>query len=289
MSIDILSHLDTLKHAPCMEEVIWKIKRALEKGRAPERSRQGTTQTYFLKDSEDHPIAVFKLNHAIEEYAAFRLDHDRFAQVPPTVITMLDHPIWGGEKTGSCQLFIQKAIPVVQLGLELYDPILSQSLRRIATLDIRVMNGDRHTSNLLVHKGAELIPIDHGLILPKEVGECGLVWTHWRQAATAFSEEEVRYIASLDPEEDRSILMQELHFKEDVANRVYVATMLLKRGVSHKLTAGQIGYLMKPNKLQPSSFQSLIERLKERNARNWTIFTQYVYEEIDRLLKEVKP
>lgn len=99
--------LASLRYAPEMSEVIWEVKQAFARGIDPEPCFHGCSDTFFLKDLEDEPIAVFKLEHSHRELAAYRMDHQNFAGVPPTVLTTLDHPLWGGVKTGSCQLFVK--------------------------------------------------------------------------------------------------------------------------------------------------------------------------------------
>lgn len=279
-------HLATLRHAPSMGEVIWEVKQALAKGVSPERSRHGISETYFLKNTRGKPIAVFKLKNVIKEYAAYRLDHYRFATVPPTVITTLHHPLWHGKRTGSCQLYVNESLLAVQFTRALRSVFSPDSIRRIATLDIRLINCDRNTSNLLVIDGKKVIPIDHGLVLPEALRAAFFIWTSWQQAATPFSTKEKAYIASLDAQLDRDILLQELRVEEGIANRMYIATLLLKECTKRHFMVNQIGTLMVRTRRAPSIFEILIDRLRERDARNWSLFTQYIHEEIDLALRK---
>ncbi len=281
--------LRTLRHAPEMSDVIWEVKRALKKGIAPEKSAQGTSQTYFLKDEDGRPLAVFKQEHYLQEYATYRLDHKRFAGVPPTVIAAFTHPLFGGEATGSCQLYVEDSISAVELADQAYGGFSPAPIRRIAQLDIRVINADRHSSNILICNETEAVPIDHGFALPSELGSVHFVWMCWNQAATPFSEEEQSYISWIDPEKDRALLIEETGLAEGVANRLYVATMLLKMGVMRGLYPHNIGDMLSKTysrSAPDSKFELLIKRLLERGAENWTTFTQYVNEEIERILGE---
>jgi hypothetical protein len=281
--------LATLRHAPEMSDVIWEVKRALEKGVDPIRTEHGTSETYILRGEDERPIAIFKLEHFIREYAAYRLDHNRYANIPPTVITTLCHPKLGGKVTGSCQLFVEKAIAAVELGDSAVKAFSPSAVRRMAQFDIRLMNEDRHTSNILILDKEEIYPIDHGYVLTSELGRVNFVWMFWEQSATPFSYEEHYYISSLDPEKDRSFLIEEMGIREKIANRFYVSSMLLKLGSSHGFYPNQIGDILSRtyHRSSPqSNFEILIERLLERGAEDWTTFTKHVNEEIAVILEE---
>lgn len=270
----------TLRHAPEMSEIIWKVKRALKKGIVPIKSDHGSS-TYFLFDEDEKPIAIFKLDFYTREYAAYRLDHHAFARVPPTVITTLSHSVFGGEVTGSCQLYIEEGIAGVEIEPKHYDELSPESIRRIAQFDIRLINEDRHTSNILICNRSEAIPIDHGFTLSKDLGRMKCAWMSWKQTALPFSSEEQCYISWLDPEKDRAILIEEMGFPEKIANRLYVSTLLLKLSTIHEFYPHHIGEI-----LSNSQFEILIQRLIQRNAPSWKTFTQYVNEEIEVTLEE---
>lgn len=281
--------LNTLRYAPEMSGVIWEVKRALKKGVNPEKCKHGTSGTYLLKDEEEMPIALFKREAYLKEYAAYRLDYEHFAGVPPTVITTLSHPVWGGLATGSCQLFIEDAIPAVEMSRNEYQKLSPQTVRKVAQLDIRILNLDRNASNILIFNSEDIIPVDHGLSFPNELGGIYLEWMHWHQSATPFSEEENGYISSLDPEKDRAFLIEEMGFKEKIGNRLYVSTMLLKIGASQGLYPNQLGDIVSKTyqrKAPQSQFELLINRLLNRQAQDWTTFTKYVNEELENILGE---
>lgn len=286
--------LASLRHAPEMADVIWEVKKAWQHGVIPEASPHGACGSFFLKDCEHKPIAIFKRDHYIREVAAYRLDHGRFAGVPPTVITTLEHPIWGGKATGSCQYFVSDTIPVLEVAQDNLVHFSASCVRRIASLDIRLMNEDRHTSNMLVAAcQRQLIPIDHGFILAHDLGDIHFDWLPWQQALTPFSERELSYIALLDPEHDRNLLIEEWGVEEQRANHLFIATVLLQLGAVRHLTAAALGNILSRKRLGllrrdtiPSLFELLLEKLKERNPPNWTIFSRIVYEEVQRTLDD---
>lgn len=280
--------LATLRYAPEMGEVIWEVKRALKKGIMPEKCEDATSPTFFLKGEDEKPIAVFKLSYYLKEYASYRLDHKGFAGIPPTVITTLSHPLFGGEVEGSCQLYVSDSVSVAHLSSNDYDVFSNHSVRRMAQLDIRLINEDRNDSNMLVKDKTEVIPIDHGFTMPSELDAVHYSWAEWKQAGTPFSEEERDYIFNLDLEKDRAFLIEEIGIEEKIANRLYVAAQLLKLGVIHGFNPNQIGSIMikDSNSDYPPYFEVLIQRLIGREAREWTIFTKYVTEEIETILEE---
>lgn len=279
--------LASLRYAPDMAGIIWEVKRALAQGMAPERSAHSSTSTFFLRDCEGVPIAVFKPYDFIHEVIAYRLDHRRFAGVPQTVFATIDHPIFNGKTAGSCQEFVKGSVTAVEINKMAYESFAPGPIRRIAALDIRILNEDRHSSNMLVVNNTEVVPIDHGFIFPQDHSQMHLAWINWAQTATPFSETELSYIGLLDPEEDRRMLIDEFFCDERLANRLFVSTVFLKLAAIYRFTPMSIGKLVaraKRRDKEISSFEFLLERLKDRNPLNWTLFSRYVYEEVERTL-----
>lgn len=276
----------SLKYAPEMADVIWEIKRAFAMGVAPEQTPYGASSTFILKDCDGCPLAVFKPCHYYNELIAYRLDHKNFAGVPPTVLTTLEHPAFEGKKMGSCQLYISGGFAAVEANQQLFDSLIPSSIRKMASLDLRVLNEDRHTSNILI-VNKEAIPIDHGFILPRNLSQIHLAWSDWQPAETSFSREERSYISWLDPFEDRKILLEEFFLEEKIANRFFVATILLKQAVEKNFkpqTIARIVSRKKPGRGDFSHFELMIEKIKTRNPRNRPQFYRCVYEEVERLL-----
>lgn len=204
------------------------------------------------------------------EVAAYLLDHGHFANVPPTVLVKINHSIFNiNEVNGSCsksfdrrQKVVSKIASFQQFIPHDYDasdhgtsnfPVAA--VHRIGILDIRIFNTDRHAGNLLVRKlnnGAsaiggqvELIPIDHGLCLPESLEDPYFEWIHWPQASIPFSEEELEYIANLDPIEDSEKLRTELPMIREACLRVLVlCTIFLKEAAAFGLCLAEIGEMM---------------------------------------------
>ena len=183
---------------------------------------------------------------AHNESAAYQLDASErsahFCHVPPTAVVRTEHSAFFDrqcgegdsyfeakaspfrcrkEKVGSLQRFVQS-----DGCADDFAPILFPALevQRIAALDIRLYNCDRHGGNILVRfdRGGdpcasvsecpcELVPIDHGFCLP----EAGTVlagtlpqfeWRDWPQARMPMSADVAAYISRIDVEADAALL-----------------------------------------------------------------------------------
>lgn len=199
------------------------------------------------------------------EVAAYLLDYDHFANVPPTALVKITHSIFNinegmnGNKTvekkpvskiASFQQFISHDFDASDHGTSSF-PVAA--VHRIGILDIRILNTDRHAGNLLVRKldgfgtfgQVELIPIDHGLCLPESLEDPYYEWIHWQQASIPFSEEELEYIANLDPFKDCEMLRTELPMIREACLRVLVlCTIFLKEAAAFGLCLSEIGEMM---------------------------------------------
>ncbi|MQL71886.1 hypothetical protein Taro_004208 [Colocasia esculenta] len=204
------------------------------------------------------------------EVAACILDYNNFANVPPTVLVKVTHSIFNvnevngssskardkrkklSSKIASFQQFIPHDFDASDHGTSSF-PVAS--VHRIGILDIRILNTDRHAGNLLVRKlcngvgqfgcQVELIPIDHGLCLPESLEDPYFEWIHWPQASIPFSEEELNYIANLDPAKDCDTLKTNLPMIREACLRVLVVcTIFLKEAAAFGLCLAEIGEMM---------------------------------------------
>lgn len=199
------------------------------------------------------------------EVAAYLLDYGHFANVPPTALVKITHPIFNVNngvnakktqskqpvsKIASFQQFIPHDFDASDHGTSSY-PVAS--VHRIGILDIRILNTDRHAGNLLVRKldgvggfgQVELIPIDHGLCLPESLEDPYFEWIHWPQASIPFSDDELEYIQKLDPFQDSEMLREELPMIRESCLRVLVlCTIFLKEAASFGLCLAEIGEMI---------------------------------------------
>merc|ERR1712157_250381 len=90
-------------------------------------------------------------------------------------------------------------------------------IQKIAILDIRIMNADRNSANLLVHRRPddtlELIPIDHGFSLRTvcDVSWMDWCWLDWPQLKEPICNKLKKYIEALDIEADARLLHENLN------------------------------------------------------------------------------
>ncbi|OEL26946.1 Phosphatidylinositol 4-kinase gamma 7 [Dichanthelium oligosanthes] len=204
------------------------------------------------------------------EVAAYLLDHDHFANVPPTMLVKITHTVFNVNDCVGCKMkvFCNKSEAVSKIAsLQQFIPhdfdasdhgtssFPVSAVHRIGILDIRIFNTDRHAGNLLVRKlgpkvdnfgeQTELIPIDHGLCLPECLEDPYFEWIHWPQASIPFSEEELDYIARLDPVKDAEMLRMELPMIREACIRVLVlSTIFLKEAAAFGLYLSEIGEMM---------------------------------------------
>eukprot|EP00184_Porphyridium_aerugineum_P002659 CAMPEP_0184693486 /NCGR_PEP_ID=MMETSP0313-20130426/1689_1 /TAXON_ID=2792 /ORGANISM="Porphyridium aerugineum, Strain SAG 1380-2" /LENGTH=834 /DNA_ID=CAMNT_0027151569 /DNA_START=963 /DNA_END=3467 /DNA_ORIENTATION=- len=209
---------------------------------------------------------------AFREVAAYILDHDNFSRVPQTALAQVNAELFSGSspREGFGLSTADNTQPVVKQGAfqvyvsnlgdaEDFGPgvILTESVHRVAILDIRVLNCDRHPGNLLVvptrdpeevgRNKYEVIPIDHGFILPEIVPTCPwAVWMDWKQAKEPLSEKVIKYIHSLDADMDSKILKDELNgcIMNGSLLTLRIATHLLKKGVELGLSLYDIGTMV---------------------------------------------
>lgn len=296
-------HLSSLRKAPEMASIIWEIKSALEKGVDPEIAKGGSLFVYIMKDRQGLPIAIFKPtigpkdDSVKREVASFYLDHNHYAGVLPIVLTQLTHPIFGVDRKGSCQFYLEEGQMALDVRFINRTRVFSApSVRKIAQLDIRLLNMDRHLSNLLVTPTHHLVPIDHQLVIPKIFGGVCLQWEKWSQAKTSFSEDEKRYIEGIDLRGDYEMLRRELGFSKEEARLYCLATILLQEGVRAGLNAAEIASLLAAPpgrvheqmswKLAPFDFSSQLVKVDPEEM--WEGFCRSAQEEMKRITSLIR-
>lgn len=284
------NRLDRIKH------IIKDIKKAIKMGIDPIPVHSGLGGAYYFRNSKGDSVAIVKptdeepfapnnpkgfvgkalgqpgLKRSVRvgetgfrEVAAYLLDYDHFANVPPTALVKITHSVFNVNdgvngnnswrkrlvsKIASFQQFIPHDFDASDHGTSSF-PVAS--VHRIGILDIRILNTDRHAGNLLVRKldgiggfgQVELIPIDHGLCLPETLEDPYFEWIHWPQASIPFTEDELAYIEDLDPFRDCEMLRMELPMIREACLRVLVlCTIFLKEAAAYGLCLAEIGEMM---------------------------------------------
>lgn len=135
---------------------------------------------------------------------------------------------------GSLSAFVPHISSADEMGSSLFS---AEDVHRIAILDIRILNLDRHLANILVSKDERgkfsLHPIDHGYSLPsyQQLQDVRFEWTNWRQTLVPFSQASLAFIESLDPIAD-CLKLQKLGIRHESLVSLVFSTLLLKRGAA---------------------------------------------------------
>lgn len=251
---------------------------------------------------------------AYKEVAAYLLDHDRFARVPQTAlatcqfttdlpeknkktrhirahsILMTGDEVFSEEvierstvettnesrmrtKMGALQVFVKNVGDADDYGPGVFD---KEQVHKIAILDVRTLNHDRHGGNILVTNSSSpnrrynLVPIDHGYILPDGSNE-GMhpipwpVWMDWPMIREPVSDRLKTYIEHLDAESEARILEKELDgmLRPGSLHCLKIATMFLQRGIAAGLTLYEIGLLIYTRREDPAAASELGKIIKE--------------------------
>jgi len=213
---------------------------------------------------------------AVNEYCAFLLDRlaepELHAGVCPTALVRATHSMFHSkeegtngmfhevkDKVGSFQLFMNHHCTAEDIGPSRFEPL---QVHRIALLDMRLCNTDRHMGNILVCDNVEeqssalvfgaaddsslpLVPIDHGYCLPDNLGEVSFEWLYWQQAKLPFDDAVVRAVAELDLDEQEDMLRSRmLNVREDCLWTLRTATSFVQLGVAGGMTAFEMGTMM---------------------------------------------
>ncbi|KAL3501551.1 hypothetical protein ACH5RR_036000 [Cinchona calisaya] len=291
--IEILGHSSSFaKTKPLVKEIV----KAIKAGVDPLPVHSGLGGAYYFRNKRGESVAIVKptdeepfapnnpkgfvgktlgqpgLKRSVRvgetgfrEVAAYLLDFDHFANVPPTALVKITHTIFNlndgvgvgkpqnkklVSKIASFQQFIPHDFDASDHGTSSF-PVAA--VHRIGILDVRILNTDRHAGNLLVRKldgigrfgQVELIPIDHGLCLPESLEDPYFEWIHWPQASIPFSDDELEYIENLDPIKDSEMLRTELPMIREACLRVLVlCTIFLKDAAAYGLCLAEIGEMM---------------------------------------------
>ncbi|KAJ9464220.1 Phosphatidylinositol 4-kinase gamma 4 [Diplonema papillatum] len=209
------------------------------------------------------------------EVAAFALDHASFARVPVTIPFALPRALFPsrahtGEPwlavVGSLQAYAENTF--AQSWDSPPGRFSASDARRIAILDLRLLNCDRHGGNVLLEKPetseTRLIPIDHGYTLPASgLVDLDFEWLLWPQSRTPFTEDEKAYITTcFDRLEDDVDTLRRLGIDDPRILELFkVACYALQAGaVQHNATACGIGnFFRRQSVLVPSALEYIVD------------------------------
>lgn len=206
-----------------------------------------------------------------KEVAAYLLDHENFAGVPQTYLARVYLPsswetLEASDKvvkyvlhTGSLQEYQPHYDSAENIGTSLFSV---EQVHKIGVLDVRLLNLDRHSGNILVSEpGHMLHPIDHGFSLPdfRETSDVTFEWLYWKQCKEKFSPRTLSYIQRLDPLADAEMLFRNALGPESALSCL-LSTTLLKVAAEKGLTLFQIGSILQRKGCgdEPSVFERLV-------------------------------
>jgi len=235
----------------------------------------------------------------IREVAAYLLDHGGVSGVPMTTLAEARHPAFnmngsrlkvaeGGaavgshsispnpsnktktqKKAGSFQEFVRSECTIDDIS---HSKIEAEEIHKIAILDIRIMNADRNSANLLVRRATnnalKLVPIDHGYCLRtcSDVSWMDWCWLDWPQLKMPISDKLKKYVLDLDIEADARLLSEQLAIPQEAIDIFRASSSLLKAGVRAGLTLYDIAILCCRNDNLaevPSVLEKLVDMASE--------------------------
>lgn len=147
-----------------------------------------------------------------------------------------------------------------------------EQVHKIVILDIRIMNTDRNSANLLVRRkpdnSFELVPIDHGYCLRSV---CDVAWFDWcwldcPQLKKPMSEKTKCYVLNLDIDADLELLQENLQIGEKALDYLRMSTKILQAGVMAGLTLYEIAIVCCRNDnagMLPSRLEILTQQARE--------------------------
>eukprot|EP01116_Phalansterium_solitarium_P019153 TRINITY_DN5264_c0_g1_i1.p1 TRINITY_DN5264_c0_g1~~TRINITY_DN5264_c0_g1_i1.p1 ORF type:complete len:394 (+),score=144.41 TRINITY_DN5264_c0_g1_i1:257-1438(+) len=306
---DFIQLLDLATSPKELSFLVSNIGKGFKSGHAPVHVGQCIGGTYFLEDQSGKRNGVFKPSDeepsdvikgvqggeaSVRECAAFLLDHGHFANVPATDLVVCQHstftsspdehsryvePDFGSTpklKLGSFQEFREHDGDFDEMSRKSVAEFSVLQVQKIAVLDLRLFNTDRHGGNLLYKLGpsrqkssAVLIPIDHGFCLPSTLDEAMFVWLDWPQVTSKMEPEVKSYIAKLDVEQDTRLLQEKFpgSFGDEHFRVMRLTAMLLKKGAALDLTLGELGSIVcRLDYSMPSVLEEFVDKVKLNNG-----------------------
>lgn len=229
------------------------------KGQSPRHS------VFGARDGIEPGMSMYR------EVAASVLDHGNFASVPPTCLVQCQADVFKGVKTGSLQKYVLSECVSGDLGYSLFSLL---DVQKIALLDMRLLNLDRHDGNILVTAKDDgsysLVPIDHGCCLPTrlEVSDLEWCWMNWPQTKAVIHPDVQAYAASLDSESDTALLTQAaIPLSANSMRVLRITTAFVKLGIAHGLTLFDLATAMaRQDSAVPSALERVVLRSKWKAA-----------------------
>lgn len=137
-----------------------------------------------------------------------------------------------------------------------------------------------------------LLPPLMCVTLSLQFEDCTFEWLYWPQAHAPFKESTLKYIASLDAEQDIALLREHGWSLRSACARVFrISTMLLKKGAAAGLTPFEVGSMMCRKTLDKKSpIELMLEEAEEKMlpASNEQSFIVVLAKVMDSYVKKAK-
>ncbi|KAI0491825.1 hypothetical protein KFK09_026086 [Dendrobium nobile] len=219
------------------------------RGLPPSLDGEGLKRGTRVGEGALREVAAYILDHPISGPRSLFSNEVGFSGVPPTTMVRCLHGGHGKKelKIGSLQKFVKNHGSCEDIGPQAF-PV--EEVHKIAVLDLRLANADRHAGNILFYREGEedrivLIPIDHGYCLPENFEDCTFDWLFWPQARQPLDSTTLDYIKSLDAEQDLALLkFYGWEPSLQCSRTLRISTMLLQKGAERGLTLYDIGSIL---------------------------------------------
>ncbi|KAM0861448.1 hypothetical protein ACQ4PT_045885 [Festuca glaucescens] len=258
------------------KQLVKDVARAIRNGVDPTPVNSGLGGAYYFRNSKGENAAIVKPNDeepfapnnpkgftgralgqpglkrsvrvgetGFREVAAYLLDYGNFANVPPTVLVKISHPVFNVNESVSSTNKASLVLHELLARLPHFSSLLLMILM-LVTLALQASLYLLFTGLVfLTSESSTLIDTVEIFCLPECLEDPYFEWIHWPQASIPFSEDELEYIANLDPVKDADILRVELPMIREACLRVLIlSTIFLKEGASFGLCLAEIGEMM---------------------------------------------
>ena len=231
----------------------------------------------------------------IREFAAYILDKNHFSNVPVTTIVEFLHPKLNyvdrnrEPKLGSIQEFVNNCKKAEDIGWNFVSKFPTREVHKIAVLDLRILNSDRHGGNIFYDfnfqsnympfsheahgiecSGIKLIPFDHGSAFPYklELSVYDWEWYDWPQSSIEFDSETKDYILNLSFEEEMERLKKYVTFPQKCIYLLHLVHIVLQAGVKANLRLKQIAAIIaRVEDDNPSVMELLIKKIQNDSPK----------------------
>lgn len=182
-----------------------------------------------------------------------------------------------GVKVGSLQRAVTNVGTVEDFSENLFD---IKDVQKIALLDLRILNKDRNSSNILVSKlggRLSLTPIDHGLSMPSKLGleHEELCWLNWPQAKKTIDAALFEMILRLDPKKDCDLLEDQLGIGSEELKIFRISEEFLKLAVKKGLNVFQIAQFYLTNEASKNCLlEEIVKQAEELSAPLYKKFSK---------------